>query len=132
MGTDTCLSCPPGFYCPSTSSNLRYQCLPGTYSIGGASNCTTCPSGSECPYTTQAVVSSCVSGYYATEGQFSCSSCPAGKACDIHGNIELCSLGFYSPEEVRLFISTVSFIHSINYRYTSFITGWFLYSMYSW
>ena len=96
MGTSACISCPPGFYCPSTTSALVYQCAPGTYSTGDASSCEVCPAGYACPSTTQAIENICATGTYSTGGQTECTVCEAGSACNIYGTITTCQPGTFS------------------------------------
>ena len=48
-GATVCVTCPKGFYCPSTGTGTPTACATGTYSLGGADACTDCPIGSYCP-----------------------------------------------------------------------------------
>ena len=41
----TCVSCPPGYYCPRIDLAEVLACDLGTYSVGGQASCTTCPAG---------------------------------------------------------------------------------------
>ena len=59
-----CTKCPPGYRCPSTTSNTEIECADGTYSKGGQQDCTPCPAGYACPSKTDDFQVQCSAGYY--------------------------------------------------------------------
>ena len=59
-----CTKCPPGYYCPSTTSSQETECPDGTYSKGGQQSCTDCPAGYACPSKTDDFRIQCSAGYY--------------------------------------------------------------------
>jgi len=45
----SCLTCPAGYYCPSTGTTFAKKCETGMYSDIGAISCTLCEVGTYCP-----------------------------------------------------------------------------------
>lgn len=76
-----CKVCEPGYYCP-IDEEVPIPCLPGQYSLGGATMCTSCPAGYQCPSTSRALMQRCSLGTYSTGAQEVCTQCPPGYGCD--------------------------------------------------
>ena len=83
VGTDSCLVCTAGSYCPE-GTGQPIACPAGTYSsaTGGTSSnvCIVCPLGSECPVPATLAPTLCRIGYYSDVlGSSSCMKCPNGR-----------------------------------------------------
>ena len=84
LHTDSCISCPVGYYCPINTMNATLNltiCPPGTYRAvaGGAvlSDCRPCPGGHYCPSGTSSWARfNCGRGNYCPEGSGAPTSCP--------------------------------------------------------
>ena len=79
----TCLDCPAGTFgaAGSITSACSGSCLPGTYSLAGASVCLDCPAGSFGSgggLTSSSCSGLCQPGEYSLAGSISCTLCPAG------------------------------------------------------
>lgn len=52
LGSSKCELCPAGYSCSNNGDPSKNQaCVPGSYSIAGATVCTPCQAGSFCPST---------------------------------------------------------------------------------
>ena len=88
-GNDSCIACPLGYECNSTShaicepgtiSGVRemtcISCSAGTYQTeSGNDTCLPCPLGHECTASSATV---CQPGTISSEGEMSCVTCPEG------------------------------------------------------
>lgn len=112
---DGCVSCMPGYYCPTTSSSIacgigKYNpnygsfqasdcvsCEPGTYSLStGQSSCTLCEVGYECPG--GSTRNQCNDGEYQdSRGKSSCIECPKNHICSSKTSPPVaCGVGYFS------------------------------------
>ena len=101
--TRGCLTCPAGYFCPSTSMTTPTPCGVGYYSAAGATACTICPIGSYCSSTTTITPVSCGAGFLCTtEGMkiapfhISINSCLPGYWCASNA-ANACPKGTYQP-----------------------------------
>eukprot|EP00767_Chilomastix_cuspidata_P000870 gnl/Chilomastix_cuspidata/1248.p1 GENE.gnl/Chilomastix_cuspidata/1248~~gnl/Chilomastix_cuspidata/1248.p1 ORF type:complete len:6697 (-),score=752.02 gnl/Chilomastix_cuspidata/1248:22-17397(-) len=102
---DSCLSCPPGYYCmysATSDSDLkcfsRYYCPTDSYALDGSPDSYLCPKGSYCEEGASTPVS-CAAGTYANSfGHSSCLECPKGYYCELETvDPVICPLGYYCP-----------------------------------
>jgi len=80
---EDCVPCPPGSYCPSTSSAAKIiPCPAGSYCVGGGSAAATCPIGFYCPQQSSTPVP-CDPGSHCNAAGLSqpSGSCSAGSYC---------------------------------------------------
>lgn len=118
----SCKPCPGGTYNPNTwskSLSACVNCLPGKYSLGGASSCTSCNPGTYnslyrqsscqlCPETTynpktgSSLASDCINcgtGLFSLAGSTNvsqCITCLAGSFINMYGECLSCNPGYYS------------------------------------
>ena len=117
----TCEICPEGTFASSTSSNGCRKCVPGTYSLKGATICISCPIstyssitgasscentcpggliGSNAGATASDTCKSCEDGQYAKAGDTICSICDAGYySLSGFSECKQCKAGYYSEKE---------------------------------
>lgn len=114
--SSVCLSCPPGFICPTVMMTSPIACPAGKYNptsgaitclscgagmgnpLEGQSSCTPCSAGSFAN-TTTGLCDSCIAGRYTPSSNSSvCLLCPAGKATDTQGQTSClsCDSGKYN------------------------------------
>ncbi|KAF6119825.1 hypothetical protein HJG60_010211 [Phyllostomus discolor] len=85
LGSDTCLSCPPGFHCPNPGSRVPRLCPAHAYCPAGVWSPLPCPPGTFTPQDTVGLrekgdCSVCPPGHYCRGGQV-WGKCPAGYFC---------------------------------------------------
>ena len=83
-GLESCISCPPGFYCDG-GTDQPVKCPAGYFCTGGKSSSTK----EQCGLNT----------YNKFEGQSTCTNCPVGFKCDSLGMTSpvICPAGYYCP-----------------------------------
>uniref|UniRef100_A0A8C8VT86 Predicted gene 9195 n=2 Tax=Peromyscus maniculatus bairdii TaxID=230844 RepID=A0A8C8VT86_PERMB len=121
LGSDTCLSCPPGSYCPYPGTQTPRPCPAHAYCQAGTWSPSLCPPGTFTPQDVSGLqedndCSICPPGHYCRRGQV-WGRCPAGYFCSA-GTSEItldpskpqasctqkqlcaqqCPPGFYCPE----------------------------------
>lgn len=93
------LSCPAGYACAAGAAPV--QCLPGTYSLGGAASCTNCAAGSfgsTSGLQSAACSGLCPAGSFAAAGAAACTPCVAGASCSGGATASVagsCAIGSY-------------------------------------
>jgi multiple sugar transport system substrate-binding protein len=89
----TCLMCPPGYYCRSSRSN---ECQEGQFSLGNSSSCTNCKIGWYQASTAQTECTQCVSGFttrnVGSRSAADC-TCPVDQYMDTDGLCKACGVG---------------------------------------
>jgi hypothetical protein len=72
--SNTCATCPAGYYCPSGASTYS-ACSAGSYSTSGSSSCTSCPPGKYSSTSASSSCSNCAGGYYGSSYGNTSSTC---------------------------------------------------------
>ena len=78
--SNDCKSCEKGFYSSEPGSSVCEPCIPGRFSMSGATKCTICEVGKSQSETNASFCTSCPVGYFqSTEEATNCVACPAGQ-----------------------------------------------------
>ena len=98
---EQCLTCPPGYACPSSTGDYElYPCPGGGYCKAGSSSKTNCPAGTfrnKLRGIEEGSCDQCPDGYYCTAGSVNPTVCSRGNICPIGSSAQIpCPEGTYN------------------------------------